>query len=412
MSLRPFVLVATTALAALSGTTVAQAQPFQDAAGLQPLASSPAPGTPAPVVCVIDTGVTVTPLLDGRVVARDTVTDDPAVDDGTLNPSDPASGHGTFVAETIATVWPHARIASVRAADSSGALTSLYPQAINACRNLGANVINLSLGGAPPSSDQITTTLRQAISKAHDAGIDTVVAAGNAPGPVLYPASALGDIAAVVAAVDDTGALCSFGSNGPEVLLGAPGCPVELPSPATGQLMAMSGSSFSAPQVAATLAAVQAYAPNLNVDQRRALLTGLPGNVLNGGEVLRRAGRGDLAPLPVAAPAPAAVTTAPATTAAAPASKPKPKPKPVAQAARPTFTVRWSRKRLVVRAAHAPKSSRLVVRLAGRKKALSTTHTTLTIPRALSRPRTRLTLRLETRGGKRLASRTVKSPRR
>lgn len=405
MLLRPLALAATTAAVALAGATAAQAQPFQDAVGLQPLASSPAPGSPAPVVCVIDTGVTITPLLDGRVVARDTVTDDPAIDDGNLNPSDPASGHGTFVAETIATVWPHARIASVRAADSSGALTSLYPQAINACRNLGANVINLSLGGAPPSSAQITTTLRQAISKAHDDGIDTVVSAGNTPGPVLYPASAVGDLAAVVAAVDDTGALCSFGSNGPEVLLGAPGCPVELPSPATGQLMAMSGSSFSAPQVAATLAAIQAYAPTLNVDQRRTLLTGLPGNVLNGGEVLRRAGRGDLAPLP-AVPAPAT----PAATS--PTSMSKPKPKPAAKSPKPSFTVRWSRKRLVVRVAHAPQGARLVVRIAGRKKALSTTRTTLTIPKALSRARVRLALRLETRAGKRLASRTIRSPRR
>lgn len=403
--------IAPLAAVLLASPAAANAQPFQDAARTNSLAAAPAPGAPAPIVCVIDTGVNITPTLAGRVIARDTVTSNPSVDDSDYDPNNPASGHGTFVAETIAATWPQARIVSVRTSENGGVQTALYPQAINACSNMGATVMNLSLASATPADTQQPAYLRNAVAKANGEGRDVVVAAGNSPGPVQYPGNSLADIATVVGAANNAGAPCSFASTGPETLLGAPGCPVELPS-AGGQMMAMSGSSFSAPQVAATMAAVQAYAPSLTHAQRRDAVTGLPGGVLNGDEVLRRIGRADLVPaqaptsLGTGTPGPATTTSPAGTTSTSNQSTKKKK------VVRPTISVRWVKRRIVIRALRATTKVHLTVRIGTRKSLLISSGPKLTVPLRLSKSRVRLVVRVVDRRGKRLASRILLAPRR
>ncbi len=410
MRSRTLATVPFVAAALLAGPAAAHAQPFQDAARTTSLAVAPAPAGPAPIVCVIDTGVNITPSLAGHVIARDTVTSNPSVDDGDYDPNNPASGHGTFVAEAIAATWPQARIVSVRTAENGGIQTALYPQAINACSNLGATVMNLSLASVTPTDGDQPTYLRNAVSKANDEGRDVVVAAGNTPGPVQYPGNALSDIATVVGAAANTGGPCSFASTGPETLLGAPGCPVELPS-AGGALMAMSGSSFSAPQVAATLAAIQAYAPGLTRAQRRDALTALPAGLLNGDEVLRRIGRGDLVVSSAAAPSGAGTPAPNGSTSPTGAGRPS-KQTTKKKVVRPTISVRWVKRRIVVRALHATGKVHLTVRVGTRKSLLISSGAKLTVPLRLSKSRVRLAVRVVDGRAKRLASRTLLAPRR
>jgi len=406
--------LSTIAATAAAASPAAAAQPWQTAARLTSIAAAPAPAT-LPVVCVIDSGVRITPSLEGRVIQRTALQDGVDVDDAAINPSDRASGHGTLVAETIAATWPHARIVSVRVADASGLLDpAYYAQAIADCRQAGASVINLSLS-SNEGSEQITSRIRQAVGAAASGGVDTVVAAGNAPGAPRYPASALGDIATVVSARDNAGAACDFSASGAAVLLGAPGCPVVLPSAIDGAPVEIFGTSVSAPQVAGVLAAAHGYAPGQSTTQRRSALTGLAGGMLDGDEVLRRIGRADLAPAPgTATPGPGSVSTQPPPTPSpTPSTTPTAKPTATRPTARkPSFRVLWRSGRLRVSVRNAPKGARLRVTTTTPKRTVLRSKTTvLTLPKRYSRSRARLVLRLETTKGKRLSSSTIRAPK-
>jgi hypothetical protein len=82
---------------------------------------------------------------------------------------------------------------------------------------MGAQVINLSLGGTAPSA-----MLEGAVDYADGRGSLVVAAAGNSPGiPVLYPAAYANALA--VASVDAANQRSSFSSYGPEVDIAAPG---------------------------------------------------------------------------------------------------------------------------------------------------------------------------------------------
>lgn len=78
------------------------------------------------------------------------------------------------------------------------------------------SVINLSLGGAPPS-----TATRNAIRAAVRNGIVVVAATGNEAGPVIYPAAY--DEAIAVGATDQDDTIASFSNTGPAVDIVAPG---------------------------------------------------------------------------------------------------------------------------------------------------------------------------------------------
>jgi subtilisin family serine protease len=174
------------------------------------------------VIAVVDTGVTATPDLAGRVLpGHDFVNDD---DD----PRDD-SGHGTMAAEVIAAngyngagiagvCWA-CRILPVKVLgqDGSGSYTDIA-EGIRYAADHGATVINLSLSGTDDSR-----LLRDAVTYAAGKGALVLAAAGNDGSSTLhYPAA----IPAVVAIGGETstGARYPWSNYGSWVDVTAPGC--------------------------------------------------------------------------------------------------------------------------------------------------------------------------------------------
>lgn len=114
---------------------------------------------PAPVVAVIDTGITSQSRSDGWLESIERTPDHPSVHGGATNVDpldalpaadnylDYAAGHGTFVAGIIQQVAPGAKIMMYRALQSDGVGTELEVACamIRAVKD-GAQIINLSLG--------------------------------------------------------------------------------------------------------------------------------------------------------------------------------------------------------------------------------------------------------------------------
>ena len=203
------------------------------------------------VVAVIDTGILARhPDLEGQLVdGFDFVRDpDTALDGGGIDPDpeDPGSSvggggdsfHGTHVSGTVAARGNNglgvagsaygARVMPLRAIGAGGAGTSYdVDQAVRFAAGLPndsgtvpaqrADIINLSLGGAP--FDQDTQDL---LREVRAAGVVVVAAAGNeASSAPFYPAAYEGVIA--VSAVDTQRQLAAYSNSGPAVDVAAPG---------------------------------------------------------------------------------------------------------------------------------------------------------------------------------------------
>ncbi len=198
-------------------------------------------------VAVIDSGVCLThPDLAGHVLAGwDYVEQDATPQDG--------YGHGCGVAGIIAAnidngigiagIAPNARILPLRVLDANGSGTySNVAQAMVDATDQGAQVINLSLGGASPSS-----VLESAVAYALARGVTVVAAAGNnGANGALYPAKYSGVIA--VGSMDQTLQPSSFSNYGTDIGLWAPGSGI-LSLRNGGGYGPMSGTSFAAPEV-------------------------------------------------------------------------------------------------------------------------------------------------------------------
>ncbi len=210
---------------------------------------------PTVAVAVIDSGVCAShPDLQGRILPGwDYVEND-------ADPQD-AFGHGCGVAGIIAAnaddgigmagVAPNAMILPLRVLNSSGVgAYSDVAAAIIRATNEGAQVINLSLGGAFPS-----TLMENAINYAVERGVTVVAAAGNTGSEqVLYPAAYAPVIA--VGAVDEARQTASFSARGAGVDIWAPGQNIVTTRLDGGHAPGGGGTSFAAPYVAGA-AAVQ-----------------------------------------------------------------------------------------------------------------------------------------------------------
>jgi serine protease len=174
------------------------------------------------VVAVIDTGVSRVEDLQQTefVKGYDFVNDD---DD----PSDD-NGHGTHVAGTIAQstnnnlgvagIAYEAKIMPLKVLNSFGiGTTTDIAEAIRFAADHGANIINMSLGGAGESS-----ILKEAIDYAYNKGVTIIAAAGNANYPAaFYPARYPKVIG--VAATAPTGEKAFYSNYGAGVDISAPG---------------------------------------------------------------------------------------------------------------------------------------------------------------------------------------------
>jgi len=203
-------------------------------------------------VAIVDTGIDVKhpDLIDNLKGGVSTV--------GYTSSYNDDNGHGTHVAGIAAAidneigvigVGPQIDLYAVKVLDrrGSGYLSDVIEGLDWAITNK-MQVVNMSLGTA---SD--VQSFHDAVAKVYAAGITQVAAAGNSGGAVIYPAAYSEVIA--VSATDNTDAIASWSSRGPEIDLAAPG--VNIYSTYKGQTYkTLSGTSMAAPHVTGAAALV------------------------------------------------------------------------------------------------------------------------------------------------------------
>ena len=227
-------------------------------------------------IAVVDTGIDYNHReFKGRIQAGyDFVDGDSIAED--------ANGHGTHVAGTIAAardgrgitgVAHDAKIMPIRVLDENGA--GYLSDAIRAVRwatNNGADVINLSLGGAGYSQ-----AMADAIRHASRRGTVVVMAAGNWGGTSPdYPAAHAIDHGIAVGAVQRDGRLAWFSNRAgsrPLNYVMAPGVGIKstLPGNRSGYF---SGTSMAAPHVAGVAGLLKSHNSSLSSGAIEDLITG------------------------------------------------------------------------------------------------------------------------------------------
>jgi hypothetical protein len=332
-----------------------------------------APAEPAGL-CIIDSGVTMNPDLEGVVVDREAL--EAGGDPGDVSPE----LHGTRMAMEAAAVpgndWgmvgaaPSAvRIVSIRATNTEDALSfNAYKQAILLCEQRAATynikVISLSVGFQGTPTPEQLAQLEDAVQDARARfDINVAAAAGNESSTqISYPAAAPGVLA--VGASNAQGERCSFSNTGPQLALLAPGCDLEEANPLTGAAeYEQGGTSYSEADDAAVLDALRAYEPALSAEAAEALMrntAAADGDVLDVTSLFQAAGLQALiaegeANEPKAAPAPAPAP------ASSPAAKGPVKHRPAL--IRPRVQIRRHGKTLLVRLLNLPRGDRVTVTL-------------------------------------------------
>lgn len=161
-----------------------------------------------------------------------------------------AFGHGTMTAGLVHLVAPKAKLLPLKAfsANGTGYLSNIVSALYYATQN-HANVVNMSfdLSSSSPS-------LQNAVSYANKAGVVLVAAAGNEDTSArVYPAAMNGQVVGI-ASTTDSDARSSFSNYGSaDVWIAAPGENVISTYPG-GTYGSESGTSFSSPLVAGTVA--------------------------------------------------------------------------------------------------------------------------------------------------------------
>lgn len=205
------------------------------------------------LIAILDTGVSANPAFNSSIRAINLV--DLLADPAAQN------GHGTAVASVIIGnnaltpgVAPGADILSVRIANDYGQSDSfLLAQGIVAAVDAGAQLINISMGSSSDSA-----LVQSAIEYARSKGTLIVAAAGNnGSNQVSYPAANPGVIA--VGGVDALGNPLDFSNSGKSIALAAPAYGVNAAGIGD-QAVSVTGTSFSAPIVSGSIAALMTEA--------------------------------------------------------------------------------------------------------------------------------------------------------
>ncbi len=242
-------------------------------------------GSSAVVVAVLDT-----PVHGGHPDLAGKLTVGPDFSD----PRDDCGGrvdvdHGTHVAGIIgaatnngagvAALGWNTRVLSVGVLNADGCGTSAsIVQGIRYAVAHHARIVNLSLGG-PPS-----TAVEEAVRFAQAHGVLIVAAAGNTGWTLPeYPAAYDGVVA--VGGTYRDGSIADFSNRGPWVDLAAPGVDILSTAYVSGipTYAAYNGTSFAAPQVAATAALLAAANPCMTADDLARRITSTARRLPGGG---------------------------------------------------------------------------------------------------------------------------------
>jgi subtilisin family serine protease len=171
-----------------------------------------------------------------------------------------AFGHGTMTSGLIHLVAPKAKILPLKAFSSNGTgnLSNIIA-ALYYAKQHGANVVNMSFDLSVPSP-----ALSYTVSQMTQSGIVLVAAAGNENTSArVYPASLNGNVVGVASTTDyDTRSSFSNYGNA-DVWVAAPGENIISTYPG-GTYGSSSGTSFSSPIVAGTVALAMSLKPGLN----------------------------------------------------------------------------------------------------------------------------------------------------
>lgn len=165
--------------------------------------------------------------------------------------TNPALSHGTLTVGVIAALAPDAMIMPLRAFDDDGSADLfILAKAIRYGVDHGGQVINMSFGTLEKSK-----TLQDSIDYAKSKGVILVASAGNSnTSSPQYPAAFSGVL--TTAATDLSDKKASFSNYGGYVFADAPGVNIISAFPG-GYYAVVSGTSFSAPALAATAALVR-----------------------------------------------------------------------------------------------------------------------------------------------------------
>jgi subtilisin family serine protease len=180
--------------------------------------------------------------------------------------ADEGTGHGTMVAGIVHLVAPGAKLLPVRVLDDEGrGLTFQVAKGIRYAIETGAHVVNLSFG-----LDCESAILREEITRATDAGLILVAAAGNDGSDTpIYPAN--DPLAICVAGLDSLDIKATFSSYGESVDISAPAVGVYSTFKDGGYGIG-DGTSFAAPIVSGQAALVRATNPDLSREEVEAIM--------------------------------------------------------------------------------------------------------------------------------------------
>lgn len=192
----------------------------------------------------------------------------------------PSGSHGTHVSGSIAAIGGNNQgvvgvmrnglvpMHMARVFGSFGSTTtSNIINAMDACDEWGANVVNMSLGG-PDDSNSFRQAFQDIIASRDD--ILFVAAAGNAGDSSFgYPASFPELIS--VASVDSDEVVSYYSQYNNQIDLAGPGEDVES-TVNNGQYDVYSGTSMASPHVAAVAALIWSYCPTKTADEVRAAM--------------------------------------------------------------------------------------------------------------------------------------------